>query len=318
MSNSADASQGAVTVSCIGAGSIGASWAAHFLRAGLKVVSFDSAPERQRYLREAIDFAWPTLERLGLHPGASKENLTFTTDLETAVEDADFVQESVFEDVEVKSSVIGKLDQILPAHVIIASSSSGFLASQIAARCTNHPERVIIGHPFNPVYLVPLVEIAAVAGPQTDTVVQRAKSFYERYGQKTIVLKREINGFVANRLQYAIWKEVLYLLSQDIASVEDIDNALTYGPGVRWASMGPSSVFFLGGRTRELFHSFVVDELWREAVAYGTPGDFTPDQALIDKYIQGVQEMMREQDFEGLRERRDREVTAIRVALNRK
>ncbi|GLR45265.1 L-carnitine dehydrogenase [Mesorhizobium amorphae] len=303
------------TVCCIGAGSIGASWAAHFLRAGLRVISYDSSPEREAYLRDAVKFAWPTLERLGLSSEASIDNLSFTTNLAEALNQADFVQESVFEDLAMKQKLLAEVDAILPAEVVIASSSSGFLASDLRAACTKHPERVIVGHPFNPVYLVPLVEIAA-GDAGSPEAVENAQTFYEKAGQKVVVLQREINGYIANRLQYAVWREILYMFSQGTATLEDIDDAMTYGPASRWAALGPSAVFYLGGRTKELYDSFVVDDLWRELLAgYAAPGDFIPDRALIDRYIEQMHARMKDKEFADMRRDRDRDVTSVRVAL---
>ena len=233
-------------VTIIGTGVIGASWAALFLAKGLKVVATDVAPNAEAALKRFIESAWPALERLGVSPAASQANLSFTADLATAVEGADLVQENGPERIEFKQKLYGQLDELLPANVIIASSSSGLTMSQIQLGCRSHPERCVIGHPFNPPHLMPLVEIVGGAKTSEDTI-ERAAEFYTRMGRRPIRLHKEMAGHVANRLQSAISREVYYLITEGVVSAADADTALSWGPGLRWGVMGNMLLNHLGG-----------------------------------------------------------------------
>jgi len=233
-------------VAIIGTGVIGASWAALFLAKGLDVVATDIAPNAEAALRRFVEDAWPALKRLGLAPGASQSNLTFMVELATAVNGVDLVQENGPERIEFKQKLYGQLDELLPADVIIASSSSGLTMSQIQAGCGTNPERCVIGHPFNPPHLIPLVEI--VGGTKTsEETIQRATAFYAAMGKRPVRLYRELSGHVANRLQAAIMREVYYLVSEGVLSAADADTALSWGPGLRWGIMGNMMLNHLGG-----------------------------------------------------------------------
>ena len=186
-------------VAIIGTGVIGASWAALFLAKGLEVVATDVAPNAEASLKKFIEEAWPALSRLGPSPGASQANLEFTSDLPTAVERADFVQENGPERIDFKKKLYGQLDELLPADVIVASSSSGLTMSEIQLGCSSHPERCVIGHPFNPPHIIPLVEIVGGAKTSGDTI-RRASEFYTKLGKRTVRLHKEVPGHVANRL----------------------------------------------------------------------------------------------------------------------
>src|ERR1700693_2778526 len=199
-------------VAIIGTGAIGASWSALFLAKGLEVVATDVAPNAEAALKRFIESAWPVLKRLGLAAGASQSKLSFTADLTTAVKGADLVQENGPERIEFKRKLYGQLDELLPADVIIASSSSGLTMSEIQSGCGSHPERCVIGHPFNPPHLVPLVEIVGGAKTSEETI-QRVAQFYAGLGKQPIRLHKELPGHVANRLQAAIMREVYYFCS---------------------------------------------------------------------------------------------------------
>ena len=233
-------------VAIIGTGVIGASWAALFLAKGLEVVATDIAPNAEANLRGFVEAAWPALGRLGLAPGASQSNLTFTADLPAAVKGADLVQENGPERLEFKQKLYSQLDELLPSNVIIASSSSGLTMSQIQTGCGSHPERCVIGHPFNPPHLIPLVEIVGGAQTSEDTI-QRSMAFYTAMGKRPIRLYKELSGHVANRLQAAIMREVYYLVSEGVLSAADADTALCWGPGLRWGVMGNMMLNHLGG-----------------------------------------------------------------------
>jgi 3-hydroxyacyl-CoA dehydrogenase len=242
-------------VAIIGTGVVGASWAALFLAKGLEVVATDVAPDADASLRYFVEAAWPALKRLGLAPGASQSNLKFTADLPTAVKNADFVQENGPERIDFKKKLYGQLDDLLSADVIIASSSSGLTMSEIQSDCRSHPERCVIGHPFNPPHLVPLVEIVGGAKTSEDTI-QRAAEFYTSIGKRTVRLHKEVPGHVANRLQAALGREVYHLVAEGVVSVADVDTALCWGPGLRWGVMGQVLLNHLGGGEGGIEHFF--------------------------------------------------------------
>jgi 3-hydroxyacyl-CoA dehydrogenase len=242
-------------IAIIGTGVIGASWAALFLAKGLEVVATDVAPNAEASLRQFVKAAWPALERLGLAPGASQSKLSFTPDLPAAVSTADLVQENGPERIDFKKKLYQQLDELLPADVIIASSSSGLTMSEIQSACRLHPERCVIGHPFNPPHLVPLVEIVGGAKTSEETV-ERAAEFYTGLGKQAVRVRKEVPGHVANRLQAALAREVYYLVSEGIVSAADVDTALSWGPGLRWGIMGNLMLNHLGGGQGGIEHFF--------------------------------------------------------------
>jgi len=242
-------------VAIIGTGVIGASWTALFLAKGLDVIASDIAPDAEASLRRFVKAAWPALERLGLAPGASQSNLAFTPDMPAAVKSADFVQENGPERIDFKKKLYRQLDELLPADVIIASSSSGLTMSEIQSDCRLHPERCVIGHPFNPPHLIPLVEIVG-GGKTSEATIQRASEFYTSLGKQTVRLRKEVPGHVANRLQAALAREVYYLVAEDVVSVTDVDKALSWGPGLRWGIMGQVLLNHLGGGQGGIEHFF--------------------------------------------------------------
>src|SRR6266404_537602 len=233
-------------IAIIGTGVIGASWTALYLAKGLQVVATDPAPNAEAALRKFVDIAWPALKRLGLSPGASQSNLRFTADLPQALAGADLVQENGPERIEFKQKLYAQLDGLLPPDVIIASSSSGLTMSEIQTGCPSHPERCLIGHPFNPPHLVPLVEIVGGAKTSEDTI-RRATEFYTALGKRTVRLHKEVPGHVANRLQAALAREVYHLVGEGVVSVADVDTAVSWGPGLRWGIMGQVLLNHLGG-----------------------------------------------------------------------
>jgi 3-hydroxyacyl-CoA dehydrogenase len=243
------------SVTIIGTGVIGASWAALFLAKGLKVVATDVAPDAEAALNRFVEAGWPSLTRLGLASGASQANLSFTPELAAAVKGADLVQENGPERIEFKKKLYGQLDEMLPPEVIIASSSSGLTMSEIQSGCGSHPERCVIGHPFNPPHLVPLVEIVGGAKTSEETI-QRVSAFYTAMGKRTIRLHKEVPGHVANRLQSALSREVYHLVAEGVVSAADADTALCWGPGLRWGVMGSLLLNHLGGGQGGIEHFF--------------------------------------------------------------
>jgi 3-hydroxyacyl-CoA dehydrogenase len=242
-------------VAIIGTGVIGASWTALFLAKGLEVIATDVAPNAESSLKRFVEAAWPALDRLGLASGASQSRLTFIGDLPEAIAAADFVQENGPERIDFKKKLYRQLDELLPADVIIASSSSGLTMSEIQSDCRLHPERCVIGHPFNPPHLVPLVEI--VGGAKTsEATAQRASEFYAGLGKRPVRVRKEVPGHVANRLQAALAREVYYLVAEDVVSAADVDTALCWGPGLRWGIMGNMMLNHLGGGQGGIEHFF--------------------------------------------------------------
>lgn len=232
-------------VAVVGTGVIGASWVAYFLAQGLDVSATDPMPDAEAKLRAAVARHWPSLEALGLKPGASVDRLQFSADLDTALKGAQFVQENGPEREDLKIDLFRRMDAALEADVILASSSSGLLMSKVQGAC-RFPQRVVLGHPFNPPHMIPLVEV--IGGEQTsEEAVQAAMAFYAAIGKKPIHPRKEVKGHIANRLQAALWREAFHLVEQGVATTEDIDTAIAYGPGLRWALMGPYLNLHLSG-----------------------------------------------------------------------
>lgn len=240
-------------VAIVGTGLIGASWAAQYLARGFDVIATDPAPNAETNLRKCIDDAWELLAIIGLAAGASRDRLTFTADMKEAVSNADFVQENVPERPLLKSKVFAQMDEASAPDTILASSSSGITMDVIQSVCKRHPERCVLGHPFNPPHIIPLVEVAGGA-KTSEEVIERAIAFYTSIGKKPIRLRKALPGHVGNRLQLALYREILYLIQQGVLSVEDADTAVSYGPGLRWGVMGPSLQWHLAGGSGGIHH----------------------------------------------------------------
>jgi len=274
-------------IAIVGTGVIGASWAAYYLARGFDVVATDPAPNAEANLRKYVDDAWPLLTSVGLSDGASRDRLTFTTSLQDAVSAADFVQENGPERPDFKIKLFADIDAATPVDSIIASSSSGITPSVMQTDCA-HAERVLVGHPFNPPHVIPLVEV--VGGAKTSAeAIRRAMAFYTSIGKKAVRLNKELPGHVANRLQAALYREVLYLIEQDVLSVADADDAVSYGPGLRWGVMGPSLQWHLGGGQGGIKHWMehllpAMAGMWK---ALGTP-NVTPE--LQRRVAEGVEQ----------------------------
>lgn len=274
------------SVAIIGTGVIGASWASQFLAAGLDVIATDPAPEAERSLRAEVAKHWSILTRLGLASDASLDRLSFTSDIDDAVSEADLVQENGPERIDFKQHLFAQLDQLTTPETILASSSSGLGPTAISAKCSVAPDRVIVAHPFNPPHLIPLVEI--VGGERaSESTVKRAMSFYASIGKQPIEVKKELPGHIANRLQAALWREAYHLIEEEAVSVADLDLAISAGPGLRWALMGPLANQHLSGGEGGLRH--VLEHLGPPMVAWWeTLGHPKWTQALQDKLVAGV------------------------------
>jgi 3-hydroxyacyl-CoA dehydrogenase len=232
-------------VAIIGAGTIGASWAAHFLAQGMDVQAWDPAPGGERTLRDFVARAWPAMQRLGVAGGASPQRLSFHAQPESALDGAEFVQESGPENKAVKQALYARFDQALAPDVVMCSSTSGLIMSELQAGRPG-AARFVVGHPFNPPHLIPLVEV--LGGMQTaPEAVDWALEFYNLWGKKAIRLNKEVPGHLVNRLQVALWREAMDAVLSGLASVDDVDAAIAYGPGLRWGVMGPFRLCALAG-----------------------------------------------------------------------
>ncbi|MCD2185583.1 3-hydroxyacyl-CoA dehydrogenase NAD-binding domain-containing protein [Actinomycetospora soli] len=295
-------------IACIGAGVIGGGWAAYFLARGHDVVAWDPAPDADARLRTVVEAARPALNAVGL-PDDAWGTLTVAGSLAEAVRDAEFVQESAPEDLELKRSLLADLAAATGPETIVASSTSGFPMTDMAVRAAD-PSRLVVGHPFNPPYLIPLVEV--VGGEATaPAVVQRAAEFYRGLGKSVIEMDREVPGFVANRLQEALWREALHMVANGEATVEQIDASITEGPGLRWPVHGPCRTFHLAGGEGGMAH--MLDHFGPSLQAPWTRLDapeLTPE--LRDAMVAGT---ATDRSFASLVAERDRAVIAIRRAV---
>jgi len=302
-------------VAIVGAGTIGASWAALFLARGLEVVVSDPAPDAESLTRARVQAAWPVLAELGhVLPGASADALRFEPELEAALAGADFVQENAPEREDFKTNLFARMDAVLSPHVIVASSSSGLIMSRLQSQC-RHASRFVIGHPFNPPHLIPLVEV--VGGEQTSAdTIDRCIAFYRSLGKYPIRLNKEVPGHIANRLQAALWREAIHLAAENVASVADIDAAVSQGPGLRWALFGPHMTFNLGGGAGGLAnfmdHLLGPVQTWWDDL--GAP-DVTPE--LQQRLIAGVNAEAGTRSIADLVQARDAQLTALLKTLRR-
>jgi carnitine 3-dehydrogenase len=295
-------------VAVIGTGTIGASWSAYFLSRGLAVAASDPAPQAEEFLRRFVGAAWPALVRMGAPAAMPEQRLSFHAEPEAAVAGADFVQENAPERAEVKREVLRCIDAVLPPSIVIASSSSGLLMTELQEEC-GHPERCVIGHPFNPPHLVPLVEV--VAGERTSpAAVERAIASYRELGKRPIHIRREVKGHVANRLQAALWREAVHLVAEGVASVADIDTAISQGPGLRWALMGPYLTFHLAGGIGGIGHFLdqfaePMEGWWQDL---GAP-NLAPE--IREKIVTGIEAEAAARSIDELAQRRDRQLVEI-------
>jgi carnitine 3-dehydrogenase len=302
------------TVTCVGAGVIGGGWVAYFLARGYRVVAWDPAEDAEPRLRHLVDAAWPALTELGLSEGAALDNLAVERDLATACAQADFVQESAPEDLELKRTLLADIDAATPQDVVISSSTSGYGMTEMQTKCA-HPERTVVGHPFNPPYLIPLVEV--VGGTSTSPeAVQWASDFFRHAGKSVITMEREVPGFVANRLQEALWREALHMVEAGEATVEEIDLSITDGPGLRWALQGPMLTFHLAGGQGGMAH--MLDHFGPSLLSPWTrlqAPELTPE--LRDAVVAGCEREADGRSIDDLVAERDRGVIAILRALGR-
>ncbi len=300
-------------VACVGAGVIGGGWVAHFLARGYDVIAWDPAADGEYRLRRLVDAAWPALTELGLATGASAHNLTVADTLEAAVADAQFVQESAPENLDLKRDLLARIDAATPAGVVVSSSTSGYGMTEMQTHCTT-PQRLVVGHPFNPPYLIPLVEV--VGGERTEPwAVCWASEFFEVAGKTVITMDREVPGFVANRLQEAIWREALHMVANGEATVEQIDASITEGPGLRWPLFGPCLTFHLAGGEGGMAHMLdhfgpSLKSPWTRLEA----PELTSD--LRDRMVRGCEKAAGGRGIADLVADRDRAIIAVMRAID--
>jgi len=295
-------------VLCIGAGPIGGGWTACLLAAGYKVTTYVHDEAELEPLTRLLENAWQSLDQMGLAHGASLDNFSWATDLETAVDGAQFIQESIPEVLELKQGLYEKLGEIVHPEVVIASSTSGLSMTDIQKNCCT-PERTVVGHPFNPPYLLPLVEM--IGGERTSPkTIKWAEAFYKAAGKAPLVLKKEVPGFIATRLQEAIWREALHMVANGEATVEQIDQAVINGPGPRWALMGPCEVFHVGGGEGGM--AYCLDQFgpalklpWTRLVA----PELTSE--LRETMVRGCEQMTKGEDFTSLTRKMNEGLVAI-------
>ncbi len=299
-------------VASLGAGPIGGGWTAHFLARGYDVTAYVHSIAEKDALMAVIDTAWISLTALGLAPGASRDRLRVTAHLADADRDAQFIQESAPERLEIKQALYEALGRLAPKDCVIGSSTSGLMMSDIQARCTT-PERTVIAHPFNPPYLLPLVEI--VGGRKTDQVaVEWAAEFYKVAGKAPLIMKKEIPGFVATRLQEALWREALHMVANGEATPQDIDVALMNGPAPRMAVQGQCMAFHVacgeGGMATNL-------DQFGPALKWPWTRLEAPEltQELRDRMVDGCNAIAGDRHFTEMAATRDREIVAVLKAV---
>jgi carnitine 3-dehydrogenase len=292
----------AKTIAVIGTGVIGAGWAARCLAHGHDVMAWDPGEGAEGKLRAAIDNAWGALERTGLADGASRERLVFVSSVEAAAAPADFIQENAPEREDLKQDLLARIDAAAKPEAVIASSTSGLLPSRLQARM-KRPDRFVVGHPFNPVYLLPLVEV--LGGARTAaSAIAAAQDFYATIGMRPLHVRTEIEGFIADRLMEALWREALWLVKDGVATTEEIDAAIVYGCGLRWSLMGTFLTFHLAGGEggmRHMLHQFgpALKLPWTRLEA----PELTPD--LIDRVADGCEHQAAGRSIKDLERRRD-------------
>lgn len=298
----------------LGAGVIGASWTTLFVAAGVDVKIFDPSPDIEKNVNEYVENAWPTLVKLGLVEDCRKGNIRFFGSAAEAVQNVQFVQENLPEKLELKHRLFREIEPYLEKECVVASSASGLMVSEMQEGWGN-PARFLLGHPFNPPHLIPLVEL--LGNEKTDEeALSIAESFYEQVGKVTIRINREVPGHVANRLQAALWREAIHLVHSGVASVEDVDKAVWAGPGLRWAAMGPHMLFHLGagpGGMKEFCKRYTdsFNRWWEDL------GDLQLSEDVAMKLVAGVANEARGEDVGQLSSERDALITQILSATNK-
>lgn len=300
-------------VAIIGTGVIGAGWAARYLANGYHVKAWDPGANAAEKLEKSVRNAWPSLEKVGLRDGASLDNLTFCDSLADACDNAIIIQESAPEVVELKSQLLSQIGEAAPMDAIIGSSTSGFKPSVLQQDVVN-PERVIVTHPFNPVYLLPLVEVVGGERTSADTI-EKAQAIYRSLGMHPLHVRKEIDGHLSDRLLEALWRENLHLVNDGIATTGELDDAITYGPGLRWALMGTNLTYHLAGGDVGMRHML---EQFGPALKLPWTKLEAPElnDVLIDRMVAGTHEQAANRSVKELEQLRDNCLVDIMEALS--
>ncbi len=296
----------------MGTGVIGAGWALRALSRGWDVVAYDPAPDAEARLQEMIERGWSAVRRIGVYPGADPGRVRFARSPEEVADQAEFVQESTPENLVIKREVLARLDGVASPEVVIASSTSGLLPSKLQEGL-RHPDRLVVGHPFNPVYLLPLVEV--VGGAQTSPeAIERAVALYTDLDMHPLVVRYEIDGFLADRLLEALWREILHMVADGVATTGELDEAITYGPGLRWSGMGTNMIYHLAGGDKGMGHMLdqfgpALEWPWTKLVAPPLT-----DQ-LIERMVEGTSNQAAGRSVSDLEGLRDDYLIAVMYAL---
>ena len=303
------------TIGLLGTGVIGAGWAARALHTGINVVASDIDPKMEDWINEAVENALPSLQSLTegitLPP---KGKLTFTTDPISMSQQVDFIQENIPEVLDIKRKSLKSIAEVTNKEIIISSSTSGFMPTELQQGMT-FPERFIVGHPFNPVYLCPLVEI--VGGKETsDKVKNIAKIFYESMGMHTLMLRKEVPGHISDRLQEAMWREILHALNDDITTTGELDESIVYGPGLRWSIMGMNQIYMIAGGKGGARH-FI--EQFGPALKWPWSHLKAPELSneIIDRFVEGVEAQSQGKSIREMEKIRDECLVAIQKVLSK-
>ena len=303
------------TIGLLGTGVIGAGWAARALHTGINVVASDINPKMEDWINEAVENALPSLQSLTegitLPP---KGKFTFTTDPISMSQQVDFIQENIPEVLDIKRKSLKSIAEVTNKEIIISSSTSGFMPTELQQGMT-FPERFIVGHPFNPVYLCPLVEI--VGGKETsDKVKKIAKIFYESMGMHTLMLRKEVPGHISDRLQEAMWREILHALNDDIATTGELDESIVYGPGLRWSIMGMNQIYMIAGGKGGARH-FI--EQFGPALKWPWSHLKAPELSneIIDRFVEGVEAQSQGKSIREMEKIRDECLVAIQKVLSK-
>ncbi len=306
--------KGIQKITILGAGTIGMSWAALFLATGREVCVYDPAPDIQERLTQFIEQAQTALKALGWQHAGKTDKLTFNSDPSEAALGADFIQESIPERLSLKHSLYQAIEPNLGEHTIVATSTSGLKLSELQ-QGFNDPSKLILAHPFNPPHLIPLVELM-INERTNKSHLMIAQAFYLSIGKQTVRLNKEVPGHIANRLQASLWRECIYLLKEGVASLEDIDKAVAHGPGLRWATMGPSSLFHLGGGDKGIAgfceHIGPPMQTWWDDL-----GDAKFDQETVQLLVDGMREITDKRPTPVLKEKRDALIVSFLQDLKR-
>jgi carnitine 3-dehydrogenase len=300
------------TLGLLGTGVIGGGWAARALHFGIDVVAADTSPAMEQWIRGAVDNAEAALARLTFAPLPPKGKLSFTTDLAAMARQVDFIQENIPEQLELKQRVLAEVSRVAPPDVLIASSTSGLMPTDLQ-RDMQAPERLLVGHPFNPVYLLPLVEL--VGGERTSAQsLAAAADFYRYIGMHALTVRREVPGHLTDRLQEALWREILHMVNDGVATTGELDDAIVYGPGLRWAAMGTNMIYHLAGGDSGMRHML---RQFGPCLKWPWTRLEAPElsEQLIDRMVEGTQAQAAGRSIRELERMRDDCLVAIQQVL---